>query len=371
VASQDHRVTVGRIEQVLGDPDLISMDFQPILDVRAARTAGWEVLARFGDRATDPPPDQWFATAYQVGLGARLEAITVRRAMSALRMRAPGTFISLNVTPSALGDPRIEELFADSAPLTGLVIELTEHASPPHPGPWLAACHRLHNLGATLAIDDIGKGYAEMLQILELRPQIIKIDKDVVQPVEDDPARQAMLRFLGVFADQLDAWLLAEGVETPGQLRVLQGLGVPLAQGWLVGTPDSVPRPCRPEVTRCPPAPSSGPAGVPAARTTPMPTPSTVGDVMRPMAGRGTWAADALRVPVGLPLAEAARRAMTRGPDRRFNPVQCLDAGSSVVGELTVPDLVLALVELTGSGRAAPSPGRAAPSPGRAAPSPG
>jgi EAL domain-containing protein (putative c-di-GMP-specific phosphodiesterase class I) len=327
------------IEAVLRCSDPITMDFQPILDVRSSRTAGWEVLARFDGRCT-PGPDQWFAAAYRYGLGQPLELVTLRRALTTLRMRTPGTFMSLNVSPAALDDPQVLDVIAGSAPLTGLVIELTEHTSPPRPGPWLDSCRRLRELGATIAIDDIGKGYAEMLQILQLQPQIIKIDKVLVDDVADFPAHRAMLRFLGLFADEVDAWLLAEGVETMPQLRVLQALGIPLAQGYLVGAPASVPRPCRQEVTAVrvePPAPRA---------STEVERRRVVADVMRSADGRDLpWSASALRVPVGLSLVEAARRAITRPTDRRYEPLQCIAVDGSVVGELAVHDLVLSLVE--------------------------
>src|SRR5664279_5244366 len=100
-AGQD--VSRGQIATVLADPQRITMDFQPILDVRAARTAGWEVLARIDGRQ-GPGPDAWFAAAYGLGLGLELEAATLRRAMAAMRMRVPGTFVFLNVTPDALAN---------------------------------------------------------------------------------------------------------------------------------------------------------------------------------------------------------------------------------------------------------------------------
>ena len=332
------------VEAVLAEPEQIRMDFQPILDVRYARTAGWEVLARFDGRCSQGP-DHWFAAAYRHGLGIALEAATLRRALSALRMRTPGTFMSVNVSPAALDDAHVVELIAASAPLTGLVIELTEHMTPPDPGPgpWAAACRRLRELGATIAIDDIGKGYAEMLQILQLHPQIIKIDKAIVGMVDKDPAHRAMLRFLGLFADEIDAWLLAEGVETRAQLSALQALGVPLAQGWLVGLPDAVPRPCPVEVTtsrgEAPPVQRS-----PASTRSPALT--TVGEVMRPVTGGpAVWWPSGLRVQADLPLAEAARRALTRPPEQRYDPLQCLGPGGDVRGELAVHDLFLAIVE--------------------------
>src|SRR5450755_4689337 len=63
-------VSRAQIEEDLADPEQITMDFQPILDLRGTRTAGWEILARIGGRQ-GPRPDVWFATAYTVGLGRR------------------------------------------------------------------------------------------------------------------------------------------------------------------------------------------------------------------------------------------------------------------------------------------------------------
>jgi EAL domain-containing protein (putative c-di-GMP-specific phosphodiesterase class I) len=338
-----HDLSRERIAAVLADPQRITMDFQPILDVRAARTAGWEVLARFDGRG-GPGPDAWFAAAHRLGLGLELEAATLRRAMAAMRMRVPGTFVSLNVTPAALADDRIQAVLAANAPLNGLVVELTEHAAPSPESAWQAACARLRDLGAMIAIDDIGTGYAELQHLLTVKPQIIKIDRRIIDALQDDPSRQALLRFLGLFCDQIDGWLLAEGVEQPGQLKVLQDLGVPLAQGWFVGSPDAVPRPCRPEVTTGRDAATVGAARPETAtrcvsRTGPM----TVGRTMRRVNNNRSWSATALRVPTELPIDEAARRAMSRPAERMFEPLQCIDPGGVVVGELPVHDLVLAL----------------------------
>jgi EAL domain-containing protein (putative c-di-GMP-specific phosphodiesterase class I) len=338
-----HLVTRERIATVLADPQRITMDFQPILDIRAARTAGWEVLARIDGR-DGPDPDIWFAAAYALGLGLELETATLRRAMAAMRMRVPGTFVSLNITPEALADQRIEAIFAANAPLNGLVVELTEHAATPRGHPWQTASARLRDMGAVIAIDNIGTGYAELQQLLTLQPQIIKIDGRIIDTLQDDPSRQALLRFLGVFCDQLDGWLLAEGVEQFAQLKVLEDLGVPLAQGWFVGSPDAVPRPCRPEVTTERPAQHTGSAAAVGAAPCSSPaTPATVGSIMHQLTEGRAWSSTSLRVPTELPIEEAARRAMMRPEERRFDPLQCIDAVGVVAGELPVQDLVLAL----------------------------
>jgi EAL domain-containing protein (putative c-di-GMP-specific phosphodiesterase class I) len=93
-------------------------------------------------------------------------------------------------------------------------------------------------------VDDAGAGYASFRHILNLRPDVIKVDISLVQGIDADPAQQALVESLLVFADRSDATLLAEGVERPEELDLLTRLGVPLVQGYLLGRP-SLTSPCR------------------------------------------------------------------------------------------------------------------------------
>jgi EAL domain-containing protein (putative c-di-GMP-specific phosphodiesterase class I) len=366
-------ITAATIRAVLADPESVAISFQPILDVQGNRTAGWEILTRF-TRRPDVPTDRWFAAAYELGLGTPLEAYVLSRVLPAWRLRSPGTFMTFNITPAALGDPTIERLVAAQAPLHGLVIELTEQLSPHgRQRCWQAACERLRAEGAMIAIDDLGTGYSELAEILALRPDIIKLDRSVVATVDRDPAQQALVRFLGDFCGHLDAWVLAEGVERQGQLEVLRDLGVPLAQGWLTGRPAPVPRPCPAQLTR-------------ESNTTPR-RPGTVATLVRAVSltwegrpdrhepsirlddqGRpvhvtlpssdGEPAATTpatLLVAPDLPLVETARRAMARSMPGRFDPLVCIDGTGHVLGLVAVQDLVLALADARSAGRAGTS----------------
>jgi EAL domain-containing protein (putative c-di-GMP-specific phosphodiesterase class I) len=366
------------IEDLLDDPCLVSVAFQPIFDVQSARTAGWEILCGF-ESAPQFTTDLWFAAAYGSGLGLDLEGLALQRALAGWAMRSPGTFMTVNVTPMALGSPRIEGIIAAQAPLYGLVIELTEQVVPVAGGSWQDACTRLRALGAKIAIDDIGTGHAELAQILTLRPDIIKLDRQVVATVDHDPGQQALVRFLGDFSDHLDAWLLAEGVERPGQLVTLRNLGVPLAQGWLTGRPAPEPCPCPVDFTTpedglalgCAPGIASVPerpaAGTVAVATRPVriaavgaavgggPDPDEpvvrldahgrpVAVEVRCVPGTGPRSCPvSLVVNPDVPVAEAARRAMSRPAGQRFDPLVCLDRIGHVVGVVAVQDLVLAL----------------------------
>jgi EAL domain-containing protein (putative c-di-GMP-specific phosphodiesterase class I) len=358
------------IRAALADPDSVTINFQPILDVQGNRTAGWEVLARF-TRGPHVPTDRWFASAYEHGLGIPLEAYVLTRVLPACRLRSPGTFMTLNITPDALGDPAIEKLLISQAPLHGLVIELTEQLTPrTRPRCWQSACERLRHHGAMIAIDDLGTGYAELAEILALRPDVIKLDRSVVATVDRDPAQQALVRFLGDFCGHLDAWVLAEGVERKGQLAVLHDLGVPLAQGWLTGRPASVPRPCPAQLTRGTSSRSRRPGTAAAlarpvalawgdhqSRADPVVQLDDVGrpasvTVPRDDGGPGVPRPVSLLVSPDLTLVETARRAMARPEAGRFDPVVCIDETGHVIGVVAVQDLVLALADARATGRA-------------------
>jgi hypothetical protein len=129
-------------------------------------------------------------------------------------------------------------IFAETASLSGLVVEVTEHRplSDPQRVQWIL--ERLRGQGALIAVDDAGSGYAGLQQILTLRPNILKLDRAVVEGVDRNETKAALVEMFGIFANRVDAWLLVEGIETIGEARRCAALGVPLAQGYLFARPE-------------------------------------------------------------------------------------------------------------------------------------
>lgn len=139
----------------------------------------------------------------------------------------------------------------------------------------MAELDRLRERGARIALDDTGTGYSGLRQIAELRPDVGKLDRAFVDGLDTDQVKAVFAEFLTGVASRLDAQLLAEGVEGVPELDRLIAMGVPLAQGWLLGRPDT-PRdhpPCTwrwtpgagrsPWSWSIPPVPPPGPAGRP------------------------------------------------------------------------------------------------------------
>jgi diguanylate cyclase (GGDEF)-like protein len=219
--------------RVIARPDAVRPLFQPIVSLASGEVVGFEALARF-DGKPELPPSWWFSQAHRFGLGSALEAQAVRAALAPAG-RPPGTFLSVNLSPSALASADVRDLLP--ADLRGVVIEITEEER-------VLDVDGLHRLldplrarGARIAVDDAGEGYAGLQQVMSMRADIIKLDRSLVADVHADPAKVALIGSLVHFARSTGASICAEGIETLDELRVLIHLGVACGQGWALGRP--------------------------------------------------------------------------------------------------------------------------------------
>jgi EAL domain-containing protein (putative c-di-GMP-specific phosphodiesterase class I) len=235
--SELHRAVRRRLESALHE-DGLRIALQPIVATADGHLVGAEALARFPGGG----PAGWFADAESVGLRSELEYAAATRALDRLPELAEDVLLTVNMSPDLVVDGVLDRLLAD-VDATRVVLEVTEHAAIPD-YPDLHRALRPHRAaGLQLAVDDAGAGYASFRHILNLRPDLIKVDISLVQGIDTDPGQQALVESLLVFADRSDATLLAEGVERPEELDLLTTLGVPLVQGYLVGRP-SLSNPC-------------------------------------------------------------------------------------------------------------------------------
>ncbi|MGA8208599.1 MAG: EAL domain-containing protein [Nocardioidaceae bacterium] len=210
---------------------------QPIVDVVADRTAGYEALARFPQvDGRSWGPDRWFTEAEGIGLGIELETSAVAAALRLLGRLPRRTTLSVNVSARSLcaSDDVVKLLPVDAS---RVVVELTEHSQVDDYDLLLHTLERVRASGARIAVDDAGSGYAGLEHILRLQPEVLKLDRTLVQGVAVHPGRQAMCVAMVGFTERMRSSLVAEGVETRADLDTLAGLGVPLAQGYFLGRP--------------------------------------------------------------------------------------------------------------------------------------
>lgn len=215
--------------------------FQTIFDVESATVCGYEALARF-DPSPGQGPEAWFAAAARHHVAGVVESHAVRLALSARDRMPAGCFLAINVTPTALVTAEVREAFAEAGRLDQVVVEITEQ-SPVADYPRLrAATERLRAAGASLAIDDVGSGHSGLRQVTELRPDYVKIDRPLISYVDHEPTRAGVVEGVALLCARIGARPVAEGVERPEELQALSNLGVSLAQGYLIGHPETEPR---------------------------------------------------------------------------------------------------------------------------------
>lgn len=224
---------IGLIDAAIAG-DGLRPEYQPIVDLQRGVIVGYEALARF-DQGPPVAPNVWFAEAARQGRACDLDRAVLRAVLDRRRSMPPNTFLTVNIEPESLVEPATQRLLSLHAPLDGLVIEITEHRELGDPKAVELALDHLRALGARIAIDDAGAGYSGLQQILTLRPDILKIDRSLVEGIDTDEPKAALVEMLGAFANRIDAWILTEGIETAAEARRCIDLGVPLAQGWFFG----------------------------------------------------------------------------------------------------------------------------------------
>ncbi len=214
-----------------------AMVFQPILDLRTRQVVGVEALSRF-DALLHRRPDEWFSEANQLGLGVELQLAAVERAIAALP-RIPelleGPYLSVNCSHLAAASGELVDLLQPHA--ERIVVEITEHEPVDDYGPLTKALERLRELGVRVAIDDAGAGFASLHHTLQLSPDIIKVDISLTRDIDSERGKRAMASSLITFADEMGMTIVAEGIETRGELQTLLDLGVPHGQGFYLAKP--------------------------------------------------------------------------------------------------------------------------------------
>jgi EAL domain-containing protein (putative c-di-GMP-specific phosphodiesterase class I)/DNA-binding response OmpR family regulator len=222
------------VERALA-PGALRLVFQPIVDVRDRALLGMEALTRF-TVTPERTPDVWFSEAQEVGRAVDLELAVVSAAIPRVADLGPGAFLALNLSPEVAMAPGLVDVL-EGVDCSRLVVELTEHSRVPDYERLHAALEPLRATGLRFAVDDAGAGYSSFQHILRLRPDIIKLDLDLTRGIDVDPIRRALAAALVPFGREIGALLVAEGVESAGELDVLRDLGFDGAQGYYLGRP--------------------------------------------------------------------------------------------------------------------------------------
>lgn len=232
---QEQEAVAHDIRRVMRD-DSLRIVFQPVYDIARRSVHGFECLSRF-DTEPRRPPDQWFNAAHSVRLGQELELHAIRKALASLEDFPGGVPLNVNCSPELILSGRLTPLLEDGTDFSRVVLEVTEHAVVDDYAAMAEALQPFRARGSRLAVDDAGAGYSSMRHILNLQPEIIKLDMSLTQSIDRDGHRRALAKGLISFAHEIGSLIVAEGVEEASELDTLGQLGVDFAQGYYLARP--------------------------------------------------------------------------------------------------------------------------------------
>lgn len=215
----------------------VDIALQPIFDIATGRVLGVEALSRFPRPMGSP--DVVFAQAYEVGLGIELERVAVGTAFELLSLLDDDQYLALNLTPAAACELSQRAAAVPDLPYNRLVLEITEHAAVDNYGVLRDCLAPARDQGLRLAIDDAGAGFASLQHIVEMQPDIIKVDRSLIDGMSRVRALRSAAKAFVALADDLGATVVAEGVERAADLATARDLGVKAAQGYLLGRPST------------------------------------------------------------------------------------------------------------------------------------
>ena len=220
-------------------PFAFTMAFQPIVDVEKRRIVYYEALVRGtnGESAFSILEQVTDELMYRFDQECRVKAIELA---SELGMRER---LSINFLPNAVYEPEacIQATLETSQrvgwPIERLNFEITETERVVDRAHMRSIIESYRRMGFTTSLDDFGNGYANLDLLTDLRPNTLKIDRELVMGCNANKRRQAILKSLVSLSETLGIHLVAEGIETREESRCLLALGIPVQQGYYFARP--------------------------------------------------------------------------------------------------------------------------------------
>ena len=217
--------------------------YEPIVDVGSKTVFGYEALARGPVDSEFHGAVNLFQSAEEEGLVFELDCLCRQSGLRGAEGLPSGTKLFLNVRPTTIHDPSfrpealIRTLAKSRLAPSDVVFEISEQESIHSFDVFREVRDEYGKLGFQFALDDTGAGYASLQSVIELEPEFIKVDRAFISGIDQDPARQALLRALHTVSREIGARIIGEGLDSLEELATLRSLGVPFGQGWLFGKP--------------------------------------------------------------------------------------------------------------------------------------
>jgi len=218
--------------------------FQPIIDSRSGEVFGFEALARLPGSTCFSNIADLFPFAEKIGQLYPIETLCRRQAISSYPTVGQNKeMLFLNINPQVLIDSEFASghtrklLWEKGLSPSDVVLEITERSAIEDFSTYRDALDHYRNQGYLIALDDVGAGYSSLQSVAELHPDFLKVDRSLIQGVNSDPIKWALLETFVTFSKRIGCRIIAEGVETAEEMRTVVQLGVDYVQGFFVAKP--------------------------------------------------------------------------------------------------------------------------------------
>jgi EAL domain-containing protein (putative c-di-GMP-specific phosphodiesterase class I) len=220
----------------------LSPVYQPIVDLASGNVVGYEGLVRVPKESTFAHTGALFDAAEVAGRVTDLDRAALDAVLRGAVAVSENLDLNLNVSPRTLESAEFNAtvllaiLKRHNVRPERVVLELTEREAVQNPERLRVAMQAVQRAGIRVAADDVGAGNAGLRLLSQFKFDVVKIDLSLVQGARQDQS-MSVLTSLAQMADRFGAQTIAEGVETPTQLRTIRRLGITQAQGYLLGRP--------------------------------------------------------------------------------------------------------------------------------------
>jgi len=213
--------------------------FQPIYSLSDGHLIAVEALTRF-DVEPVRTPDVWFLAAHHAGRGADLELAAIEAAIEGVVDLPENVELWLNLSPMTVAHPRLRALL-DMCDERKIALELSEHQIVADYDVLVERLVRVRQTGVQIAVDDAGAGFSSLRHIVNLAPDITKLDISLTQDLASSQVRRALGDAMITFVHRMGGLLVVEGIETAADLTAWAALGADAVQGYLTGYPGPLP----------------------------------------------------------------------------------------------------------------------------------
>ncbi len=217
--------------------------FQPIYQLKPFRLFGLEVLSRPQCQGALSNPEALFKVAMRFGCYYELEMIVWKKALAVAQQTFGAEHLFLNCNPYLIESKdanRIKEVFNGFDMVQRHVfLEVTERSAISVYANFLKQVASFREQGFKIAVDDVGAGYSSLDVIVQTKPEVVKIDKHIINGVAHDHFKRSLVRLMVEFCVESGIICIAEGIETKEDLDIVMGLGVGLGQGYYFKKPSS------------------------------------------------------------------------------------------------------------------------------------